>query len=77
MVLSLLPLGSVSADGSFNAVKKDLSALLLGDYLMGIGTDGACSVIKANGLMAKLKKFNGLTNLVCNRCIVNRLNLTS
>jgi hypothetical protein len=56
----------------------DLSALLSGDSLAGIRTDTANSTIgEQDGLVKKLPKIYGLTNLVDINCTAHRLNATA
>lgn len=80
--LSLVPLESASSDGYLNALQKqlqslNLSELLTGGKLIGIGTDGASSMIgEQNGLIAKLSQFEGLSRLIGIHCIAHRLNLS-
>lgn len=79
--LSLLPLEHCTADGYLQALKKqleilNLSDILSGNRLVGIGTDGASSMVGAqNGLVKKMSQLDGLGHLMGVHCVAHRLNL--
>ncbi|XP_040177111.1 zinc finger protein 862-like [Rana temporaria] len=78
--LSVLPLEMATADGYLEAITKELKTHGLSDWLfsnklIGIGTDGAASMIGAeDGLVQKVRR--NLSHVIGIHCVAHRLNLS-
>jgi hypothetical protein len=76
--VSIIPFQNSTAAGYFDTLESEMDNLFLpwksGNWLVGIGTDGASNMLgKNNGLMEKLKR--DMPDLISTYCIAHKLNL--